>query len=1067
MARGVRPTVKVTQPKVAGVLLRDRLFRAIEKCRSERPILWLSGPAGSGKTTLVSSYIQSSKLTCLWYQIDERDRDVASFFSCMGLAVKKARPAIRTPMPVFTPEYQMGIPAFSKGYFEEVYRRLRSPSVLVLDNYQTVPDDSRLHEVMAAGLSVLPGNIGLIIISRSGPHPRLIRFRVNGLMELMGWDQIRFTMEEVEEVVRRQLSARAQDLTDGAVAKLHAKTDGWIAGIILMLQTILASGIEAALDGEDAATGVFDYFANELFEGASDQVRRFLLKSAFLPMFSTDTACKLTGVENAGGILEELSFKHYFTTKHPGKTVTYQYHPLFRDFLRHQAKAFLSADELTLLKKETANLLAAAGQMEDAADLFIEAREWEKLTQSVFSCARLLVEQGRYNILEKWIDALPPDVLENTPWLLYWKGICRVLFNPREGQCCFEQAFKQFEADKDAAGTFLSLCGILESIQYAFEDMHQLDPWIRRLPVLVRELGGFPSEEIETRMAAVVFRALVFRQPLHPDFDSWLKRALLDRDVNSKIKTLAQLAWHYASRGYMVESHLVMNDLRQLAATANASPLGLIWMKVVDHTLQDLSGYHVKAAQEGLQIAEKSGVHIADFLLLGNDAVVAFNRGDLASARLSIRKMTSLYESLRPWDRGFYDFLLGYEAFCSGDLKKARMQAELAVQSDDAVGVRVSSIWGRYLSVVVLHELGEHEKADELLEEAHSIGGEIGSILSRYEYCLFKAQFSMDQGRKKEVLSYLQEAMAIGKQQGIFGVYALLPPSSMARLAVLALENRIEVDYAQELIRRRRLVPAEPPVEVEAWPWPLKVYVLGDFRIEKDGKPLVFSGKLQRKPLAVLKAIIAFGEKSVTEEQIKDLLWPDAEGDAAHSAFKMAVSRLRGLIGNGDAVRSQEGRMMLDPRLCWVDAWAFERMADEAENRLAGQDLQSVEPMEKVLALYKGEFLPADTGHGWTVSVRERLRSRHFRVACALARYWEKSGDDEKAAAFYERTLAADSLVEDFYRHLMACYQRLGRQAAAVETYHRCRKMLAAGLGIAPSPSTEALYHALIGKEIS
>ena len=168
--------------------------------------------------------------------------------------------------------------------------------------------------------------------------------------------------------------------------------------------------------------------------------------------------------------------------------------------------------------------------------------------------------------------------------------------------------------------------------------------------------------------------------------------------------------------------------------------------------------------------------------------------------------------------------------------------------------------------------------------------------------------------------------MAVGREHGIFGAYTSAFPSIMAKLAVIALENIIEVEYVQELIRRRRLAPAEPPVHLEASPWQLKIHVLGDFRIERNGMPLVFSGKLQRKPLTILKAIVAFGEKGVSEEQLKDILWPDAEGDAAHAAFKMALSRLRQLIGIENVIRSYEGRVMLDPRSCWVDAWAFDRM---------------------------------------------------------------------------------------------------------------------------------------------
>lgn len=1011
--------VKITRPKASGVVLRRRLFHAINKCLQQGPVLWLSGPAGSGKTTLVSSYIEAANLPCLWYQIDERDGDIASFFSWMGLAVRKARPEAKNPMPVFTPEYSLGVAAFSRDYFEEIYRRLGAPSVLVFDNYQTVPGKSRLHEVMDAAFSGLPENIHAIVISRSGPDPRLIRLRANGLMSLMAWDQLRFTAEELGEVIQRQLSKNALTLPENALARIHEKSDGWIAGIVLMLQAIEADGVGAVLEQENTATGIFDYFASELLQGASEQVQRVLLQSAFLPVLSADLVCKLSGVENAGQVLDQLSFKNYFTTKHPGKEPTFQFHPLFRDFLVHQAKANLSAEELTLLKKDTANALVAAGQIEDAADLVIETQGWKSLVQLVTSSAPSLVEQGRYSTLEKWIDALPSQLLGATAWMLYWKAVCRMQFDPIEARDRFEIAYRQFQEEKDAAGILLAACGIVESIQYSAEDAHQLDAWIDRLPGLVGEWGGFPSEEVEVRVAAAMCRALTWRQPMHPDFDSWTRRALRDRDINSKIRTLSFLSFHYAARGFLAEADSYGNQLYRLASAANHSPLGLIWMKLCEEVKQDLSGRRDNSIREGLQIAEKTGVHMFDFVLLANDVVVALNQGDAETAHSSILKLDSMIERFQPlgaWYRSFYDYILAYRAYCNGELNEARMHADSVLQNIDKVGVPVSCLFSRTLCSVIFHDLGELERANQLLEESATIGREIGSVLSRFEYYLHKAQFSLGRACKKDLLAHVQEAMAIGKQHNLFGVYGALPPSVLARLAAIALENGIEVEYVQELIRRRGLAPPEPPVHLESWPWPLKIHVLGEFRIEKDGKPLVFSGKLQRKPLAVLKAILASGERGVSEEQLIDFLWPEAEGDAAHAAFKMALSRLRKLIGIDDSVRFHEGRLLLDPSQCWVDARAFERAARRAEDR-GGDQESRVAAMEKALSLYKGAFLPSDTGLVWTSPMREHLRGRHIAVARALAQYWEKSSDDEKAASCYQRMLEVDHLAEDFYRH--------------------------------------------------
>ena len=280
-------------------------------------------------------------------------------------------------------------------------------------------------------------------------------------------------------------------------------------------------------------------------------------------------------------------------------------------------------------------------------------------------------------------------------------------------------------------------------------------------------------------------------------------------------------------------------------------------------------------------------------------------------------------------------------------------------------------------------------------------------------------------------------------------------------------------DCRKTLSLRVRRINASPekhtafggPLNYEESNYPVRIYTLGVFMIERDGKPLVFRGKLQQKPLNMLKGIIAGGAKGVHDEQLIDILWPEAEGDAAHNAFKMALSRLRRLIGSNEAVRFHKGLVMLDSSRCWVDAWVFEQMASGVENHRRGRQrpsLRSVEKMGKAFDLYKGKFLPADTAQVWTVYTRARLRRRFLRLVCALAAYCEDSGNIEEAAECFERALDIESMTEEFYQHLMACYQKLGRNAEAVAVYRRCREALDAGLGISPSTKTEALYLALI-----
>ena len=183
---------KVTRPILTGVFPRKRLFRQLDRFRKQ-PIIWVSGPPGCGKTTLINSYIEARKLPCLWYQIDEGDSDIATFFYYLGQAAKRASPRKRILLPLLTPEYLQGIPTFTQRYFENLYNRLKIPFILVFDNYHEIPAESSFHEIIFNGLSNIPQGKNIILISRSEPPSILIRLRANNLMSILGWDELRLT----------------------------------------------------------------------------------------------------------------------------------------------------------------------------------------------------------------------------------------------------------------------------------------------------------------------------------------------------------------------------------------------------------------------------------------------------------------------------------------------------------------------------------------------------------------------------------------------------------------------------------------------------------------------------------------------------------------------------------------------------------------------------------------------------------------------------------------------------------------------------------------------------------
>jgi DNA-binding SARP family transcriptional activator len=243
--------------------------------------------------------------------------------------------------------------------------------------------------------------------------------------------------------------------------------------------------------------------------------------------------------------------------------------------------------------------------------------------------------------------------------------------------------------------------------------------------------------------------------------------------------------------------------------------------------------------------------------------------------------------------------------------------------------------------------------------------------------------------------------------------------------------------------------------------WPLRIHALGQFTLLRDGQPIVFSRKVQKRPLDLLKALIASGGVRTSTSTLIESLWPDAEGDSAKVSFDSNLHRLRKLIGIDDALTLSEGKLSLDPARCWVDVWAFEelltRIDRTAHERPSPGSPSRADLVKELLRLYTGQFLEKDSQEPWAVAARDRLAAKFLRAVATLGADLEQGKEWEEAVALYSRALELDNLSEGLYRRLMVSYRELGETAEALKVYRRCRDMLSIVLSLNPSPETEAI----------
>lgn len=296
---------------------------------------------------------------------------------------------------------------------------------------------------------------------------------------------------------------------------------------------------------------------------------------------------------------------------------------------------------------------------------------------------------------------------------------------------------------------------------------------------------------------------------------------------------------------------------------------------------------------------------------------------------------------------------------------------------------------------------------------------------------------------------YLREGLEVAHRHDHVILDIWWRPKVMAEILAHALEAEIEVEYARSVIRRRGL--RAPSAALKHWPYPVKISTLGQFEIAIDDLPLTYQGKVQRKPLELLKYLCAAAGHGAPQDLIEEALWPDADGEAADQAFRTTLHRLRKLLRHEEAVLLDDRHVSLDSSLVSLDHIAFERLAQDV-------DRANAETIEQTLSLYRGHFLQGETA-SWALPVRERLRARFLELTECLGERLEERGNVNEAAQQYLRALEVEPVAEMMCRRLMMTYMRLGRRSEAIGIYQRFSHALHTKLGVPPTSETVSLYH--------
>jgi ATP/maltotriose-dependent transcriptional regulator MalT/DNA-binding SARP family transcriptional activator len=1045
-----RQLAKLTRPRLHNAVPRERVFAVLDRERAARPALCVVGPPGAGKTTVVATWLESRRLSGIWYQVDPGDADLPTFFHYLGQGVLPYTRAGQPQLPALTPEFLADVPAFARRFFRQLFARLPDGAALVLDNYQEVDAAEGFHRIVADAVNEVPAGMTLVVISRRDPPDCYARLIANENVGFVDWELLKLTFGEAQRI-----GANRNERDEGLLRALYHDSEQWVAGFTLLLEC--SRRVQRTPPGArpDSLAGVFSYFTGELFDRFPADHRRLLLQLSFLPRISHSAAEAVTGTPDAIALLDDLHRRRLFTDRRAAQQPVYQFHALFLAFLRSRAGALFSQAERAMLERRAAEALLREGYLEDALPLFLAAEDHPSARDLILASAGELIGQGRWEVVVKWIEALPARALGADCQLLLWLGAARMSVEPQRARDDLERSYEQAVGARDTLCELQAAAGIVQTYMFEHARFRPLDRWIDAIQQGLGRAPSFPDADSEVRVKVALVVALDYRRPDDPRIDAYADRvfALLPsvRDANLRVTATAYLMLWGTNTGPIQIGARSLPLLRDALRLPGVSPLNAAWswFMIAWHSCLTSNRRGSDEAIAAVDaIAEHDGLHMVRKFSATIAAWVEMHVCNIAAAQAWHDRMTRAIDPASLWDRASVEAGDAWLAVLRGEPRAALRHGVEAVRFFDASGCimlrtnhRLSCIWANVL-------LGDFAQARRWIGEARALASRIRSHWQEIALRATEAYVALECDDLPTAHERLQAAFGLSRESGYHHSLGQHMRPWMPRLSGAALDAGIEVDYVRGLIRR--FAWAVPPSRPQRWPWAVSVRTLGLFQILVDGKPLIFGRKAPKKPIAVLKAMVAMGCARVPVQRLADALWPDEEGDHAIGALEVALRRLRELLGAFDAIVVSEGTVSLNRSLAWCDVEAFEG------------GLAAHASLEASLALYRGEFLPEDANAPWSVSTRERLRRKFVYHVDVLGRQMEAEQNYVGAVELYLRGLDADPLAEALYQGLMRCHLASRRKAEGLNVFRRLRQQLSVTLGAAPSAETERLHRALL-----
>jgi LuxR family maltose regulon positive regulatory protein len=780
-------------------------------------LILVSAPAGFGKTTLVSDWLQQREQPFTWLSLDEGDNDPARFLAYLIAALQKIdsrwgqtlQPAPLFPQP---PPPTAHIAALINEIIAS-----GTELVLVLDDYHAIAAQP-IHDIVAFLLDHLPPSMRLVILTRADPPLPLSRLRARDELTEFRADDLRFTTLETATFLREIMEL---NLAPEQIAALEDRTEGWVAG--LQLAALSLRGIhhaDAIADFIEAFTGshryVMDYLVEEVFSRQPAPVQGFLLQTSVLDHLCGSLCNALTGQDNGQAMLERLEQANLFTVSLDQERHWYRYHHLFADLLRDHLQ-HAQPEKIPGLHRRASEWYERYGLVAEAFQHALAAEDMERVVRLAEENGGRMVRRGELFTVLGWLSGLPDEVVRARPrlcmdysWALVLTGQLGTVephLQNAERTLTQRMASSQTVDEKRRTGQLLGEVALVRLFAAGMEgDAARVIELSQQALEQVDEDFLFARSLLQLNLG-IAWRSIGELNKATQALVEAVRLCEADQNTLAVMVATYNLARLYGIKGQLARQAEICQRALQFA-TERAGPgmrsmsgLGMIHLGLPDvwYEWNELESAE-QQVQEGIALDEPGGyvgILVNGYTLL---ARIRQARGDPQGALEAMGKLEQAVQQ-RNWPRTTADEVATYRAWLSlaqGNLRAAvRWARTVEMRPGDSLDT-LGELRSMTLARVLLAE-GRPSEAMCLLERLLQTAESAGRAAKVIETLALLAEARQACGDGAGAVAALQRALAMAEPEDYVRTFVDVG-TRMAALLRQALSRGIAPGYVNRLL---------------------------------------------------------------------------------------------------------------------------------------------------------------------------------------------------------------------------------------------------------------------------